>query len=57
MKTRIVQIEPNALLYHLRNVFVKLGIASRPELIRNPPRLYPGDLADACPGARMSRCC
>ena len=23
--------------YHLRNVFVKLGIASRAELIRNPP--------------------
>jgi DNA-binding CsgD family transcriptional regulator len=30
-------LSPRTIDYHLRNVFVKLGIASRAELIRNPP--------------------
>jgi DNA-binding CsgD family transcriptional regulator len=30
-------LSPRTIDYHLRNVFVKLGITSRAELIRNPP--------------------
>jgi hypothetical protein len=50
-------LSPRTVDYHLRNVFVKLGISSRPELIRNPPQVESGDVADTCPGARMSQCC
>jgi DNA-binding CsgD family transcriptional regulator len=30
-------LSPRTIDYHLRNVFTKLGITSRAELIRNPP--------------------